>query len=232
MFASSMLANSQTITAKSWAVADDSGLIIHGENINDQRSIASITKLMTAMLVIDAGLNMNEKIKGFTRAQHIQMALVRSSNESSMLLCNTYPGGRSKCILDMNLKAKAIGMKNTKFVEPSGLSPMNISTAEDLVQLVLAAKYYPEIVQASRTSLLEVEVNKKKFLFKNTNPIIGQRYDFSVSKTGLTTAAGACIVMLLNTGFTDRVVVLLGSKTVKSRIVEAETVALLNNNKN
>ena len=153
------------------------------------------------------------------------MSLVGSSNESALLLCEKFPGGKSQCVHNMNLKAQSLGMVNTKFVEATGLSPMNISTAEELVRLVLAAKEYPEIVQASQTPMIQIKIQKKWFFFKNTNPIIGQRHTFIVSKTGWTTPAGGCIVMMLDTEVGKRVVVVLGSKNTKTRIPEAEFIA-------
>ena len=216
---------SQTVTAQSWIVTNEDGAIIQAKNHGEVRSIASITKLMSAMVVIDAKQDPNEKIGKFTRAQHIQMSLVGSSNESALLLCEKFPGGKSQCVHNMNLKAQSLGMVNTKFVEATGLSPMNISTAEELVRLVLAAKEYPEIVQASQTPMIQIKIQKKWFFFKNTNPIIGQRHTFIVSKTGWTTPAGGCIVMMLDTEVGKRVVVVLGSKNTKTRIPEAEFIA-------
>ena len=217
---------SMTLTAHSWLVADGNGKIIQGERMDESRSMASITKLMTAMVIIDAGQDPKEKLGKFTREQHIQVALVKSSNESAILLCDKYPGGKPKCIRDMNEKAIAINMPNTKFVEASGLSPMNISTAKDLLELTLAASYYPEIVEASKTSQVKIQIKKKWFFFNNTNPIIGKRHNFIVSKTGITNAAGGCIVMMLDTDIGRRVVIVLGSKNGKTRIPEAEFIAL------
>jgi D-alanyl-D-alanine carboxypeptidase len=217
---------SMTVTANTWLVANGKGKILQGESMDESRSIASITKLMTAMVVIDAGQNPKEKLGKFTREQHIQLALVKSSNESAILLCDKYPGGKPKCIRDMNEKAVAINMYNTKFVEASGLSPMNISTAKDLLELTLAASYYPEIVEASKTPQVKIQIKKKWLFFNNTNPIIGKRHNFIVSKTGTTTAAGGCIVMMLDTDIGRRVVVVLGSKNGKTRIPEAEFIAL------
>lgn len=220
---------SMSLTAHSWLVADGDGRIIQSEKEKEQRSIASITKLMTAMVVIDAGQNPKEKLGNFTREQHIQLALVKSSNESAILLCDNYPGGKSSCIRDMNQKAIALNMPNTKFVEASGLSPMNISTGKDLVELVLAASYYPDIIEASKTPQVRIQIKKKWFIFNNTNPIIGKRHSFLVSKTGSTNAAGGCIVMLLDTDIGRRLVVVLGSKNTRTRIPEAEFIALQNN---
>ena len=126
----------------------------------------------------------------------------------------------------MNEKAISLGMMNTKFVEASGLSPMNISTSKELLQLTIAASYYPEIVEASKTSQVKIQIKKKWFFFNNTNPIIGKRHNFIVSKTGTTTAAGGCIVMMLDTDIGRRIVVVLGSKNGKTRIPEAEFIAL------
>jgi len=216
---------SQPITAQSWIVTNGEGAIIEGKNHSEVRSIASITKLMSAMVVIDADQDMEQKIGKFTRAQHIQMSLVGSNNDSAILLCDNYPGGKSKCVRDMNFKAMTLGMTNTKFVEASGLSPMNISTAEDLVKLVLAASNYDKIQLASQTPLIQIKIQKKWFFFKNTNPIIGQRHTFIVSKTGYTTPAGGCIVMMLDTEVGKRIVVVLGSKNTRTRIPEAEFIA-------
>jgi len=111
---------SMSLTAHSWLVADGDGKIIQSENEREQRSIASITKLMTVMVIIDAGQNPKEKIGNFTREQHIQLALVKSSNESAIILCDKYPGGKPSCIRDMNSKSIALNMPNTRFIEASG----------------------------------------------------------------------------------------------------------------
>jgi len=217
---------SMKVTAHSWLVTDGNGKIIEGQSIDESRSIASITKLMTAMVIIDAGQDPKQMLGKFTREQHIKLSLVNSSNESSIILCDNYPGGKSNCIRDMNLKAMAINMPNTKFVEASGLSPMNISTARDLLELTLSARYYPEIVEASKTPQVKIQIKKRWFFFNNTNPIIGKRHDFIVSKTGTTNAAGGCIVMMLDTDIGRRIVVVLGSRNGKTRIPEAEFIAL------
>jgi len=212
-----------SLTAHSWLVADGDGKIIQNEKEQEQRSIASITKIMTAMVIIDAGQNPKQMIGNFTREQHIQLALVTSSNESAIALCNNYPGGKPKCIKDMNAKAIALNMPNTKFVEASGLSPMNISTALDLLKLVFEASHYPEIIRASQTPVLNIQIGNKVLSYRNTNPAIGQRYNFIVSKTGSTNAAGSCIVVMIDTDIGRRVVVLLGAKAGK-RLPEAEYI--------
>jgi len=214
---------SMSLTAHSWLVADGDGKIIQNEKEQEQRSIASITKIMTAMVIIDAGQNPKQMIGNFTREQHIQLALVTSSNESAIALCNNYPGGKPKCIKDMNAKAIALNMPNTKFVEASGLSPMNISTALDLLKLVFEASHYPDIIRASQTPVLNIQIGNKVLSYRNTNPAIGQRYNFIVSKTGSTNAAGSCIVVMIDTDIGRRIVILLGAKAGK-RLPEAEYI--------
>jgi len=214
-----------TLTTHSWLVADGEGNILQSENIHESRSIASITKLMTVMIVLDQKLDLNEKISQYTRGELIKLALIKSDNSAAQQLCDSYPNGKINCIRAMNEKAVAINMLNTKYVEPTGLSPMNISTAFDLIKLVIAAKDYPEIVDASKTARISVKLKKKWIFFNNTNPIIGKRHNFIVSKTGYIKAAGGCIVMMLDTDIGRRVVVVLGSKNTHTRIPEAEFIA-------
>ena len=217
--------NALTITAKSWLVADGKGKIIDGENTKQQRSIASITKLITAMVVLDAKQNLDEYIKPYTRREMIQLALVKSDNQSSLDLCKHYPGGSASCVTAMNKKVQSLGLTQTRFVESSGLSLMNISTAEDLIAIVIEASKYSEIVQAARTSEVKIKIRKKWFIFHNTNPIIGKRHDFVVSKTGFINASGGCIVIMMDTEVGRRIVVVLGSKNTHTRIPEAELIA-------
>ena len=212
-----------TMTAQSWLETDDQGNLIEGSNITEVRSIASITKLMTVMAVLDIKQDMQEKIGKFTRGQLVQLALVKSDNDAAKALCDNFPGGRFECIRFMNEKANYLGMYRTKFVEPTGLSPMNISTALDLLKLVFEASHYPEIVKASQTPVLNIQIGNKVLSFRNTNPVIGKRYNFIVSKTGSTNAAGSCIVVMVDTDLGRRIVILLGAKAGK-RLPEAEYI--------
>jgi D-alanyl-D-alanine endopeptidase (penicillin-binding protein 7) len=217
--------NAISVTAKSWLVADGNGKIIDGENTRQQRSIASITKLITVMVILDAKQDLDQYIKPYTRREMIQLALVKSDNQSSLDLCKHYPGGTVPCVWAMNVKMKSLGLSNTHFVESSGLGVMNVSTAEDLITVVMEAAKYPEILQAARTSEVKIKIRKKWFIFHNTNPIIGKRHDFVVSKTGFINASGGCIVMMLDTELGRRIVVVLGSKNTHTRIPEAEFIA-------
>jgi D-alanyl-D-alanine endopeptidase (penicillin-binding protein 7) len=214
-----------SITAQSWLVATSDGTILDGANTKETRSIASISKLVTAMIVLDANQDLNEKLSGSTRGNLLQLALVKSDNTAAKQLCDAYPGGHYECIIAMNRKMQSLGLHNTRFIEPTGLSVFNVSTAEELVILVLAAQNYPEIVQASSSSQVKIQIRKKWFVFNNTNPIIGKRHEFIVSKTGYIRASGGCIVMLLDTDIGRRLVVVLGSKDTRTRIPEAEFIA-------
>jgi D-alanyl-D-alanine endopeptidase (penicillin-binding protein 7) len=212
------------VTAKTWLVSDDKGQIIQSQQPDQVRSIASISKLMTAMVVLDARQKLDEPLGNFTRQQLITMALVRSDNRSAQDLCDSYPGGKNACVRAMNVKAKLLGMTQTSFVEPTGLSVFNVSTARELIKLVQAASTYPEIVQAAETSEVKIQMRKRWFVFKNTNPIIGKRHKFIVSKTGYINASGGCIVMMLDTDVGKRVIIVLGSKNTHTRIPEAEFI--------
>jgi D-alanyl-D-alanine carboxypeptidase len=209
------------MSAQSWLETDDQGNLIEGSNITEVRSIASITKLMTVIAVLDLKQDMQEKIGKFTRGQLIQLALVKSDNDAAKALCDNFPGGRFECIRYMNEKANYLGMLRTKFVEPTGLSPMNISTALDLLRLVFEASHYPEIIRASQTPVLNIQIGNKVLSYRNTNPVVGKRYNFIVSKTGTTIAAGGCIVVMFDTDVGRRIVILLGAKAGK-RLPEVE----------
>ena len=213
------------ITAQSWLVADSSGNILKSENIEQVRPIASISKLMTAMVVLDAGQDLDEKVGVYTRRELLQLALVKSDNKAAVQLCEHYPTGKDQCVRAMNMKASALGLDNTRFLEPTGLSVFNVSTARELITLVQTAQTYPDIVKASQTSQVKIKIRKKWLVFNNTNPIIGKRHNFIVSKTGYISASGGCIVMMLDTDIGRRIVVVLGSKNTHTRIPEAEFIA-------
>jgi len=206
------------VSAKSWAVADENGKIIKSLNANDLRSIASITKLMTAMVVLDANQNLDEKINNISRRQHLRLALIRSNNHSSDLLCENYPGGYEACVDAMNAKARSLKMRDTSFVDASGLDDDNVSTSSSLIKLVLAAQTYPLIVKSSQTPKMRIKLDEGYYSYKNTNPLVSKK--FIVSKTGYIRAAGGCIALLMDTNKGRRVVVILGSKNTHTRIPE------------
>jgi D-alanyl-D-alanine endopeptidase (penicillin-binding protein 7) len=141
-----------------------------------------------------------------------------------MVLCERYPGGRDACVHAMNAKAQELYMKNTRFVEPTGLSVFDVSTANELVNLVMAASRYPIIVDAAHTSTAKIRVKKRWLVFHNTNPIIGYNQHVIVSKTGYIRASGGCLVMMLDTEVGRRILILLGSRNTHTRIPEAEII--------
>lgn len=231
--------NEQSLSAKSWLVSDISGEIIRGENVDEVRAIASITKLMTAIVVLDAKqdfdeyLSLSKKIQNqlpskvkFTRETLLEISLVRSDNRASMTLCEHYPRGYDACIVAMNKKAESLGMTRTAFYDPTGLDNRNVSTARDLIKLVKAARTYGFIIDSSQKSSIKISVRKYWLIFNNTNPmVVKNTRRVLVSKTGYTTPAGGCIVLLLDTAQGDRVVVVLGSKNTHTRIPEADFIA-------
>lgn len=222
------------LTAQSWIVADYNGRIFEGSNMTEIRSIASITKLMTAMVILDSGQSLTEIIpkklynKQLTRETLLDLAIVKSDNNAAKILCEYYPGGYDNCISAMNLKAKTLGMNNSTFTDPTGLLYTNVSTAQDLIKLVSAASKYSLINMASNMDKVSWSINKKKNVeFRNTNTLVGSDHTFLVSKTGWISKSGGCIVMMMDTTNGIRTVVLLGSKNTKTRIPEAEMLATL-----
>ena len=223
LLASSLIL-AKDITATNWLVADGNGKIIDGERTNEVRSIASITKLVTVMAVVDARQDLDEKINQFTRRQLIQLALIKSDNTAARQLCEHFPGGIIKCVTAMNNKVHSFGLSQTHFLEPTGLSVFNTSTAEDLMTIVLEAQNYKLITEASNTSQDKIKVKKHWYTFHNTNPLVATK-NFIVTKTGYIRASGGCVVMMLDTSVGRRIVILLGSKNTKTRFPEAELLA-------
>ena len=233
LLATSSVYADQTLTAQAWLVTDHNGKILEGSNMSEVRSIASITKLMTAMVVLDSGQSLTEIIpkklynKQLTRETLIDLAIVKSDNNAAQMLCDYYPGGYKSCIEAMNQKAVALQMINSTFTDPTGRFHTNVSTAHDLIKLVFAASKYPLIVEASNMDAVRWPLSKKKIAeFRNTNSLVGNGYKFLVSKTGFINKAGGCIVMMIDTANGIRTVVLLGSKNTKTRIPEAKLLAL------
>ena len=179
--------------------------VIYSNHPDLVRPIASITKLMTAMVVLDARLPLDEKLK-VDISQTPEMkgiySRVRLNSEISrkdmLLLAHHYPGGYNAFIKAMNAKAKALGMTQTRFVEPTGLSIHNVSTARDLTKLLIASKQYPLIGQLSTTREdMATFANPAYTLpFRNTNHLVYRdNWNIQLTKTGFTNAAGHCLVM-------------------------------------
>ena len=224
--------NSKPLTAKSWVVADTNGKIYDSQNIDEVRPIASITKLLTILVVLDAKQDLTEvltlttklrdklprKNQKVTRRALIEMALVSSDNRASLTLCENYPNGYDACIAAMNNKAKLLGMINTSVVEPTGLDRNDVSTARDLITLARDAMTYKEVTEFSKEYQVKILVNDSWVSFTNTNPLVEKNHNIVVSKTGWTFPAGGCLIMTIN----DRIIIVLGSRSTKTRVPEAE----------
>ena len=220
-----VLAQSVNIDAKAWTIADGSGNVIEGQNIETVQPIASITKLMTVMVVLDSNESLTESTKfnkfrgmSITRQQLIDLAIVRSDNDAARMLCKIYRRGYNGCIEDMNHKAKVLGMNDTAFYDSTGLDNRNVSNASDLIRLLLAAEKYATIVNASNHSIIEL-------VKKNTNPLVS-KYNVIVSKTGYVRLSGGCLVMSAYIKGQKRLFVVLNSKTTRTRIHDMETLIL------
>ena len=220
------------IKAKSWLIADGEGNILEAENINIQQPIASITKLMTVMIVLDSNQSLIEsvgmrKFRGVsvTRKQLIDLAVIHSDNEAATMLCKIYRRGYDNCIADMNHKAPVLGLTQTAFHDSTGLDNRNVSTAPDLIKLLLAAERYPEIVHASNQGVVELVKKKRKWKFNNTNPLVN-KYNILVSKTGYVRLSGGCLVMSAMIQGEKRLFVVLNSKTTRTRIHDMEQLVL------
>ena len=240
LFVSIQCFAAQQITAKSYQISDEDGVVIVEKNSSDVRPIASITKLMTVMVVLDGGQSLQEplsidfrnnrlyhskiprSVKTLTRGELIDLALVKSDNLAAYTLCANYYYGIDRCIAEMNHKAFTLGMTNTHFDDPTGLYNTNVSTAQDLTKLVIAAELYDEIVAASQKQQVDIKVKKRWWHFGNTNPLVG-REQITVSKTGFINESGGCVVMKIG----NRVIVLLGSRNTRTRFPEAKKLLII-----
>ncbi len=222
-----------------------SGQTILAKNADAVMSIASITKLMTAMVVLDRGLDLEDRIvisaedmdqlKGthsrlrpgavLTRNELLLLALMASENRAAAALGRTYPGGLPAFIGAMNDKAMSLGMMNTRFEDPTGLTAANVSTAPDLARMVTAAHEYPVIRQYSTQDKAQVSVFGQVLQYANTNGLVrGHTWDIGLSKTGFINEAGRCLVMRVRLASKDLVVILLDSWGKNSRIGDAQRI--------
>ena len=223
----------------------ETGEIVINKNSEAVVPIASITKLMTAMIILDRGLDLEQRIvvsredvdtvKGtrsrlmpgsvLTRDELLLLALMASENRAAAALGRTYPGGMPAFVKAMNEKADELGMGDTTFVEPTGLSPSNVSTPRDLVKLVRAAHGYPLIREYSTRDRATVKVFNRPMRFANTNGLVrNSRWDIELSKTGYISEAGRCLVMQVRVASKDLIVVLLDSWGKQSRIGDAQRI--------
>jgi D-alanyl-D-alanine endopeptidase (penicillin-binding protein 7) len=220
---------------------------VYTKGADEVTSIASLTKLMTAIVTLDAGLPLDEEIaidtddfdylKGtrsrlrigalLPRREMLRLALMSSENRAASSLARNYPGGTVAFVRQMNAKAAALGMTRTSFADPTGLSAQNVSTANDLATLVSTAARYQEIRDFSTTPSHYVEVHPTGQLlgFNNTNRLVGSsEWDIQLSKTGYIREAGKCLVMLATIASRPFVIVLLDSAGKYTRLGDAQRV--------
>lgn len=223
-------------------VEDGTGKILLEKNANVVVPIASLTKLMTAMVVLDSKPNMDQPISidkidvdmlkhsasrvpvGATLSRHdiMQLALMSSDNRAAASLARTYPGGAAAFALAVNAKIKALKMTQTVIEEPTGLSPHNRSTAADLVKMAAAAATYPDIRRITTDSHDTIEINGRQVEYHNSNRLVGAKgWDIGLSKTGYTEEAGRCLIMRIKSAGKNATLILLNAKANSARMMDA-----------
>jgi len=264
--AETLLDDEISIQSSAALVVDQkSGEALYAKNVDIPTAIASITKLMTAMVVLDAELDMGQEIvvnaedvdrlKGtgsrlalgtrLTREELLHLALIASENRAASALSRSYPGGRPAFIAAMNRKARELGMKDSHFVDGTGLNSGNRATANDLVKMVDAAYRYPFIRESSGTGSYDVSVPgthvvkikengkvrkvhrpvQRHIAFNNTNSLTrNEEWDIGVSKTGYINEAGHCLVMQTRIADQRVIIVLLDSAGKWGRIGDAQRI--------
>ncbi len=224
---------------------EETGEILYVKNASTVAPIASITKLMTAMVVLDAGLDLNETITisgddmdslrgtrsrlkpgaSLSRDELLRVALMASENRAAAALGRTYPGGIDAFRRAMNHKAQMLGMNGSRFDDATGLSSANVSSAEDLVKLVRAAHQYDLIRSYTTMTGQEVQVAGRPLAYRNTNRLVANgSWKIGLSKTGFTNDAGRCLVLQAKLAERKVIIVLLDSWGKFSRIGDANRV--------
>ena len=224
-----------------------SGQTLYSKNAEQSTPIASITKLMTAMVVLDAKLALDEPIQitnedidlikntksrlpigsHFRRDDLLRLALMASDNRAASALGRSYPGGITAFVAAMNAKALTLGLTQTHYVDSSGLSPANVSSPQDLARLVAAAAKYPLISEYSTTGSVNVTLpnSTRKLNFVNTNALVrSSDWEIGLSKTGYINEAGKCLVMQAQIGNQPVVIVLLDSWGRLTRVGDANRI--------
>jgi D-alanyl-D-alanine endopeptidase (penicillin-binding protein 7) len=225
----------------------ESGETLFDKNSETVLPIASITKLMTAIVVLEHKLDLDERVvisqediaatrssrirgrlrpgSALTRDELLMLALMASDNRAAAALARTAPGGSDSFVAAMNREAERLGLHDTRYSDPTGLSPENVSSAQDLARLVKAAHGYPLIREYSTRRSAFVRARGGRIGFNNTNSLVrSEKWDIELSKTGYISAAGRCLVMHVRVASRDLVVVLLDSYGKYSRIGDAQRI--------
>jgi D-alanyl-D-alanine endopeptidase (penicillin-binding protein 7) len=215
------------------------GQIIKGQNIDRVRGLASITKLMTAIVALDHNTDMDKMLtlsnkagsklprREYTRGELFHAMLIKSDNGAAETIAADYPGGRDRFISAMNERAMLMGLKNTHFNDPTGLNTGNVSTADDVANLVVGAAHYPQIRRISTkeesTILIQVKRKERPLVLNNTNRVLLHEFDsILLSKTGFTNPAGFCVAILIEQQVKNeihhQVIVVMGAKNTAQRV--------------
>ncbi|MDQ8934174.1 D-alanyl-D-alanine endopeptidase PBP7/8 [Acinetobacter rudis] len=238
--------NSQpSVDARAALVMDaQTGEVLYSKNVNAALPMASITKLMTAVVTADAHLNMSENITlqqidfagaggknssstlkvgdTMNRAEMLLVALMKSENPAAAALARTYPGGRAAFVSAMNAKARQLGMNSTHYTESTGLDPRNVASARDLGILVSSAYQYGLIRQFSTTAQYDFDLGYRVLKSNNTNALVRNGgWNINISKTGYINEAGRCVAMHTTVNSRPAVVVLMGASTSQARTNDA-----------
>ncbi|MEB3766937.1 serine hydrolase [Acinetobacter sp. MD2] len=244
--------NAPAISAGSALVMDaHTGEVLYSKNSNMSRPIASLTKLMTAVVTADAHLNMSEQITlqpidfdgpkkasstlrigdKMNRAEVLLVALMKSENPAAAALARTYPGGKPAFVAAMNAKARQLGMHGTHYYESTGLDPRNVASARDLAILVSEASKYGVIRQFSSTPYYDFNLGYRVLKSNNTNALVRNGgWNINISKTGFINEAGRCVAMHTTVNSRPAVVVLLGEPTTQHRNSDATNLLTWLNN--
>jgi serine-type D-Ala-D-Ala endopeptidase (penicillin-binding protein 7) len=219
--------------------------VVYSRHAAEAAPIASITKLMTALVVLDAQQPLDEQLQitaadrtgtagvasrlavgtRLTRRELLRLALMSSENRAAHALCRSYPGGKSACLAAMNARARALGMTQAHFDDPTGLSARNVASPNDLAKLVVAANHVDLIREFSTTPSHATRVGRQTIEFRNTDPLVRDpAWQVSVQKTGHIAAAGQCLVMQAMIDGRDVVIVLLNSFGKYTRVADARRI--------
>ncbi len=233
------------VQSASALVIEQGGDALYQKNANLVVPIASITKLMTAMVVLDGAPSLHtpitisdddiDTLRGsrsrlhvgsvVTRQYALLLALMSSENRAAHALARNYPGGMPAFLSAMNIKALSLGMRDTHFDDPTGLTSSNVSTAHDLAKMVVAAHRYPLIREFSTTSEATVDIGGHELAYRNTNPLVkSAAWDVGLSKTGYINEAGKCLVMQARVADKPVVIVLLDSSGKQTRVGDANRI--------
>jgi D-alanyl-D-alanine endopeptidase (penicillin-binding protein 7) len=221
----------------------DTNEILLGKNDHAVLPIASLTKLMTALIIAESGLAMNEtltisnadvdRVKNsgsrlavgarLTRQQALHLALMSSENRAAHALARTYPGGSRQFVQQMNERARQLGMLETQFVDPTGLSSGNQSSARDVAILAHVTNQVPSIRRFSTATSYGLPVGRHVIPYRNSNRLVDRdQWDISLQKTGFIREAGRCVVMHVNVAGRNLIMVLLDAQNSNARLGDAE----------